>query len=1388
MRPRFIMECSCVFRADEFYVETLKDKSDAQTLLEEIEVAKFSHPTARQDANFMSRTSVLNKRLLLRGNPSTSPMFPKPEHHHFPEQAKCTAAVVEQLSSEMAAALQAVRKVETCAKEYHASLEAVKQVEAVCKSASEVSSTFRSIISRLEHGITTSNGDGTPPDLSTEACLDSARHSVFLSLYPSILEELRQANDEAGPLLSKARAALLRLDFPGVDSQFKVDAIAAVDTLEDSRAAAAKAKDSVAARINALTDVRKVWSTIGQLFQETDEVRGEIVDAMSRQMWRQQVRHDAPPTPESPTTALPSVSTSPSEVLERLALLRGRVAQEVTSPLSSLNPSLTPALRGYLTQSTGALEAFLNTTSDTARFWDAVQNQAAMMGAVRDEVQSFQISIEDLKLRFDKAAQDVFAGALAEDAVAQTEDALTQDFTSTKVAIQTFLDELPRRIPFVDEAKLVGLANRTAPKRRASIAGNLSLDFIQQAAQPALPFDPAALDKGVRTDSNTYSMMLSGAIKTLESKADYFQLAKKAHAIDVVMGPLHDQLNQAGETIATIQASLTQGEERLSSERLSELSTSLEEAVRTHDASIERCLSPVRSALHALRSTPGISEAGARDAVVSARQKAVENAETQFTAWKKTIVNLKQQIIDAQKAELHRLTEEARLREEQERLEAEAEALRAREEAAAAEAERLEALERARIEREKAEAEERERRERERAEAEEIARLEQLAREKAEAEERERREKAEAEERARKEKAEAEERARREKAEAEERERRLREEAQERERQRQEQEKLERERLAREKAEAEERERRERERAEAEQRARQEAAERALREEEERQRQEALRLAEESAILDSPLETVDEVSFSVADADGKWRVTCAVLWLMCEHPSDVFAVRTAPAVATGLSPEMSELSSRIFSFRKRLRSIGINEASRPNARGGSELPDDGVSNTMTDAFNALSREVATLPLSVPDEPVVDADLRSLRSEMEASKEMLTKVHQLADFTVLLRACDDALSDLLEHIDSYPSPPIGSLAAAHRSDPSLIPEEQLSARLAFTREALSRMKTLARALSDDPRVPAEHERILQTWTELEAMALDRINGQKSRPASVISSGRSSRASVIKSSSHSLVKDSPRVRASLDVPRPRHSLDKKGSFSKLSASPKFLVPAPPNPNVRRAASGSSVSTGPPTRSSSRMSIASSIRSVSGPMSSSGGSSSSSLFGTTFSSRQRTSSVTSNSSSFATPPMMKRPLPQSSAARPRAQTGQTRTSSPALSDASFPQGRSSLNLPRPPTSHSTWSRAPRLSFTSKSPPSIPRSPALRPQRKPYIANPKNKLDVAVGDVVNKLPVDIKVELVADTWKDQSGKYWIGDTDPKLCFCRILRSQTVMVRVGGGWQELSK
>ncbi|KAI9001150.1 hypothetical protein BD414DRAFT_404342 [Trametes punicea] len=1268
---KFVMQIVMQWKkADEFYVETIKDKSNAQTLLEEIEVARLSHPTSRQDASFMSRTSALTKRLLLRGNPSTSLTFPKPLHRHFPDQAASTEAVIQQLAAEIASALGYAKKAEDCAKEYHAAAEAVKQAETVRKAASELTTRYLSLLDRMENGTATSNGDGTPPDVSSEACLEASRHSVFLSLFPSILGELSSAEHDVEPLLVAARTALCHLDFPGIDAQFKADSAAAIDELEAKRAAVIRAKDLVASRTTALVQVRNVWSAMEYLFHDVEELRSSILNAMSRQMWRQQIRHDAPPTPESPTAALPAVILSPAEVVQRLGELRARLASEVSSPISTFGPSLGSALREYLMLSSSALESVLSATRDICQFWEAVQQQAAMMGTVRDEVHALQIRIEDLKVRFEKGAQDMFTGALDESVQAQAEEALISELVATRAAIQVFLNELPSRVPFVGEIKFVHSAEPAAPRRSTSLLGGFTLDSIQQAASSSVPFDPVALDKGVRTDSNTYSMMLSGALKTLESKADYFQLAKKAHALDVALSSFVNLLAQAEHAVGSIQASLTDSGERLSFDRLSELATSLVEVSQTHTGTIDDALALVHQTLHCLQSVPSDHDAGSRDAVVSARQKAVENAESQFSSWKKSLAGLRQQLADAQKAEQHRVAEQARLKEEQERLETEMQALRAREQAAAAEAERLEALERARAEREKAEAEERERQEQQ-------------------------------------------------------------------------------------------------ERQEALERTQREEEERRRLEEKERLRQEALRQAE-SSVTDYTLDTVEEVSFSISADD------------------DVFAVQDGLSSANTMTPELSELSSRIFNFRKRLRSIGINDLARPNARMAVGLPEDEARHVMAQALAMLKVEVAELPSHVGGSQTVDADLRSLRSELDASTDLMGRIHQLADFAIALRECDGALSDLLEHIDSYPSPPIGPLSASHTSHPSLVPEAQLSARLAFTRNVLGRMKTLARALANDPRVLSEKERVIQTWSELEAMALDRINGQKSRPASVISSGRSSRASVIKSSSHMANADSPRSRGSLDVSGAHGSLNKKGSFSKLSASPggKFLVPPSPHTTARRAASGSSITTAAQSRSSSRLSIASSVRSVSGPMPGQG---SSLLHGSTFSSRQRTNSTTSNSSSsFATPI---RRGPMSLTSRPRAQTGSTRTSSPALSDASFSQGRSSLNLSRLSTSQSSWSRPPRTSLptTPRSPPSS-RSRTARPPRKPYVANPKNKLDVAVGDVVNRLPVDIKVEVVQDTWKDQSGKYWIGDTDPKLCFCRILRSQTVMVRVGGGWSELSK
>lgn len=443
---------------------------------------------------------------------------------------------------------------------------------------------------------------------------------------------------------------------------------------------------------------------------------------------------------------------------------------------------------------------------------------------------------------------------------------------------------------------------------------------------------------------------------------------------------------------------------------------------------------------------------------------------------------------------------------------------------------------------------------------------------------------------------------------------------------------------------------------------------------------------------------------------------------------------------------MEELLARVHSLRDRLQSLGISALVQiplqsDHSSSVSFLPTTKQCEEAAAAFGVISGETENLhfPADVPD-----TELRLLRAELDDTRPYLHRLAALAKLSSSVSLCDQTLSDLLDHIDSFPSVPLGLPPSSLSMDTRLCPEEQLSSRLDFTRNTVQALRADFSFVSDDPRAATEHNRIEQTFKELLEMANDRITGAVSRPASTYSSGRNSRASA----------------SSL---RP---VDKKSGFSQLSVRGRGGGgPITPNP-VPRSVSGVHASKA---QTSLQTPATPTKRSVSGPLVST-----SSLYWPTFASRQRTNSITSTTSSMLSPSTLRTPRQN------------LRVPSPAGSESS---SRSQLGKSSRSTgSHGTWARAPRQSF---GPVARAHADSPGPQRwkkQTYIANPKSKLDVAVGDVVNRLPVNINVEVVADTWKDQSGKYWIGGADPKLCFCRILRSRTVMVRVGGGWAELSK
>ncbi|KAJ7047629.1 hypothetical protein C8F04DRAFT_1059531 [Mycena alexandri] len=1540
---KFVMNAVMQWRkADEIYVESMKDQAAAQVLWDEIEAAKFQHPTARQSTAFVTRADALIRRLILRGDPaSPSSSFPRPTHVLFPENKEVNESVVQTLSSEISTALELARKVEGVAKEYRLNFEAVHRVETLVESASTLSATFTTVIDRLEKGVSSTDGDGTPPNLMSETCLEPTRHAAFLALLPSILKEHETATDAAAQVIRNSRGALLGLDRPGIDPAFKTKAAAEFQRLSTLRGKAQWTREDVSNRVGRLREARKLWNLMDGSLNELEDIRREIGEAMEKHRWQQELNSNgAPPTPDSFSAPLPADSP-PTESVKRLDDLGTKLTKEIDLPLASLSRTLEPPLNDRLLRSSTSLKHFLKQVRQMASLLQAVKSQAAAMGAIREDFNDLQIRIDDLKMRVDTGIEEIFAEKLLASDLSTFDGALTKDIDGLRSEVKAFTDSLPQRVPFVsDNSYPSTIATRFVKRRFSSI--DLKLGAFDEHQSVELPFELQSLDDAVRADSNSYAMKLGGELQILEQRAAHFQLAQMAKEVDASLSSIVLDINDVAQQLSTFKSSLgsltaTVGQSDIT-QPLAGLQKDVEGVSHTRRTAIARSFSPIRELLRRMEAAPGSHDPAVHETMYLARVRAVDDAELRFRAWTDDVDSLTKQVADAQRAEAQRLeavriAEEQRLQAERERIAAE-EAERARlererleeeerlrleeerlaeerrvqaekeriaaEEAAQAllakqkfEAEEKERLELARLEEERrvqaekervaAEEAERARLERERLEMEaklrlaeeqlaeerrlqaerarlaaeeaereqvEKERLEQLERERVDEERRVQAEKervaAEEAERARltAEKAEQErlerERVEREARERAEEERRLEAEharitAEELEKsrlaaERAEQERLEKERLAMEaklrlveeqlaeerrlaaaKAEQErlekerleeerriqaekdrlaaeeaERERLKQERLEEERRLQAEkdrlAAEEAEKErleqerlEEERRLQvERERLAAEDAekarleeeCLEEERRLQVERDRLAAEAAEKARLQRIEEETVAKEVKrkgkaklaspihDVFGLRVAPSDTGGFqTEEMNQLQNHIFDLRKRLRALSIEALADTSSMSGTYLPGEDELDRVIREFFLLCEEIAALPSSAED-PSVNLELNSLRTEVTRATELVEHLENLAKFTKALHLCDAALSDLLEHIDTYPSAPL-TLTSSFRVPANLPAEEQLTSRLSFTTSAIERMVSLFALVKDDQRAITERDRIQQTWSELEEMAKDRISGRRSRPASVSSSGRgsgrNSRASG-RNSSTSI----------------RKSPTKTSTYSVLSASPAAPVPSqrarsrlvPPQQQggSRRSTFGTERS-----RPASQLSNVSSNRSMSGPV----------MHGSTFSSRQRTTSLTPSTNG---PPRRPSGLPVPS----------HRTASPSVSDASS-YSRSVLSPSRSSSgSTSTWARAPRYSLAAL--PKVTPPKKAPPARKKYVANPKNKLDVAVGDVINKLPVGISIEGVSESWKDQSGKYWIGDQDPKLCFCRILRSQTVMVRVGGGWTELSK
>ncbi|KZV65803.1 hypothetical protein PENSPDRAFT_113134 [Peniophora sp. CONT] len=1331
---KFVMDVVTQWRkADEFYVETLKDQAAAQQLLDEIDAAKTGHPVQRTDATFTSKANAISKRLQSRDiTASPVSLFPRPRHALFPTQTDTNKAVTDVLDAELAVGRDAARKAEEAATEYHKAFEAVKLVESISASVTTLAGRCDSILAHLSGGVeAAADADGSPVNLDSVACLHPTAHSTYLALLPSLLRQLDEADSAARDLLPKGRAAMLGLSNIAVDPDFKTEALAALDRLSSIVSATRIARSEAEARVRCLREVRKIWTSAEGVLQDLSSLKSDAEEAVDRGRWRPQPNVLA--TPESIVSPLPSIVPA-EQLLSLLTALRTRLAETVSGPIASLSAPITDSLNEYLSHRATCLSEAVDQIERTAVAASAVDAQALALRTLHEDAHIIQEHIGVLRERYREHCDDTLSGAYNPTEWNVTDEQLSEELSACEHAVINIVSSVPSRVLFVGGPS----SPSTSPRRRRQTSSghsDVTLDSLPSLLPLELPINLSSVDDDARSSCNTLTSRLHGDVDAVKRAATHSSLARRARDLDEVLVPVRSEMASASEALKELQNRLEGvGFKSEAGPLFGEVAESAARTQKEFAPSISQALETAQLRMVELVSLREKDEDPSSFGIVDSRAKVVDDMKVEFEGWvRKTSTVHEQAVAEQRRAEeaARKVREEAeaeRVRVEEERVRLEEEERRRLEE------ERLKAEERAR-----SEAEEQERLKREEKEQRERDEAERVAREKEE-----RRVREEEEERRRVEEEQA--RLEREKREADERERLQR---------------LETKRLAqeaRERAEREEAERRERELNESRER---EAAEKKQREEDMERR-----LQEE---VGKRMKAAEEKRQS-EDAERRRRRSEGIVQRTASlNEADEDAMREAeeifgsPSRSTPPSEEMISLSRIIHGLRERLKELGINSLVRPSKSSRhSSLPSKGRCALVAAQFAELSAEVAALPATA-DHTSVEAELRSLRADILSTEGLLQRLVNLAALGSLVQECDSALSDLLEHVDSFPGLPMGPLAAGHTSSMMLTPEEQLSARMAFTGSLVDEMDDHFAKVADDPRASGERTRISQTWNELEAMASDRVQGRKSRPPSTVSSGRSSRASI----------DS--FRPTLKKKTSHYSTLSVGSSSR--ASGQFLTPGPAHPSASRRSVSNREST--QSRSASRVSTLSS-RSTSGPMNSP--SPSTNLFSSTYASRQRTSSVSSNAGTPSKPPT----------SRPRAQTGQRRSVvSPTPSDTStgsrsFNPLSRSTNSSRP---GSTFGRAPRLSFSStpRSPP--PKAPP-RP-RKAYVANPKNKLDVAVGEVVNNLPthVDIDIEVAEGTdWQDQSGKYWIGTEDPKLCFCRILRSQTVMVRVGGGWQELSR
>jgi len=564
--------------------------------------------------------------------------------------------------------LKLVRLAQLKAKEYSTLANAADRAHALFDQVNDLSSKLEDLEVRLRKG-SDMHGDGSPPDLSDQRCLEPTRHGAYVALLPSIFADIEGGDSAASQAMASLRAVLLELRSTISLREFITDADAALDTLSERQRAVSTSKRKAVANVDILQRSRAIWARCTDLRPRIATIKNDIMEAIELQQWKPALNRDGlPMTPESPRSlqlegninSNTHLTLTADNVQACIQDIEKLLIEEVQTPLSQVAPSLGEALALYLDSGVRDITSQLGSLRMLVGVLDRVQKQADCMRHVVSESYELDAKIDCLRANIQEAIDKTLHDATWAEGSSKG-GSLSGEVKDLKDQINEFSDMLAIRVPFVSSIPIsTSIPHSTDPRL-------IQHDTLQRKI--------ASLDQAVRSDVNNVALSLAGRLEALKRKLDLYSLADLARLLDEQLSTASQAIKSSSAELSSLSATADKSLNELGNDDsvpeleadFADVLSALEALSSERTRSISNACSLALTTLRQMRSSPGARDSSVHDDILNQRSRNFEDVEAQAHAFQQELGSLRAKVIEGRRLAENRLHED-RLRREREEM------------------------------------------------------------------------------------------------------------------------------------------------------------------------------------------------------------------------------------------------------------------------------------------------------------------------------------------------------------------------------------------------------------------------------------------------------------------------------------------------------------------------------------------------------------------------------------------------------------------------------------------------------------------------------------------------------------------------------------------------